>query len=352
MRIPLLMLALLSGCSVMETEAERGYSQNGLWHQTGAVYTTADVRMVTERQHPVLNQWVVCTEPSPDVAKALATALELSAKSQTVGGSLSASSSEAVAELAGRSTALLGLRDGLFKACEAYANGIIGDDAYALVLSRYGQLMTTLFLGQDLSSGTARTATAMANPAANAPSSDSGAQNATGTGQGSQNKGGAGAPSGAASAAPPNATAIRETSWHPEEAMLAAVSVGAHDPAAVAPGAPAPSPPAAGAGHSPAPRPQSASSTKPRPAPNTTPNPGGADASVGNALVQMNHDYLYLDGNLSHLIVVACIDEGDRTRLAVARNRTNTWLQQICEDPRLKDRIFANLIGQTSASIK
>jgi hypothetical protein len=35
----------------------------------------------------------------------------------------------------------------------------------------------------------------------------------------------------------------------------------------------------------------------------------------------MNHDYLYLDGNLSHLIVVACIDEGDRTRLAVARDK-------------------------------
>jgi hypothetical protein len=52
--------------------------------------------------------------------------------------------------LAGRSTALLGLRDGLFRACEAYANGVIGADAYALVLSRYGQLMTTLFLGQDV----------------------------------------------------------------------------------------------------------------------------------------------------------------------------------------------------------
>ena len=51
---------------------------------------------------------------------------------------------------AGRSTALLGLRDGLYRACEAYANGAIGADAYALVLSRYGQLMTTFFLGQDV----------------------------------------------------------------------------------------------------------------------------------------------------------------------------------------------------------
>jgi hypothetical protein len=56
--------------------------------------------------------------------------------------------------LAGRSTALLGLRDGLYRAYEAYANGVIGADAYALVLSRYGQLMTTLFLGQDVTGAT------------------------------------------------------------------------------------------------------------------------------------------------------------------------------------------------------
>jgi len=66
-------------------------------------------------------------------------------------------SAEAVLALAGRSTALLGLRDGLYRACEAYANGAIGADAYALVLSRYGQLMTTLFLGQDVT-GAAGTA--------------------------------------------------------------------------------------------------------------------------------------------------------------------------------------------------
>jgi hypothetical protein len=101
-----------------------------------------------------LGNTIVCTEPSPDVAKALATAAELSAQGGNgpASGSLAASgaSAEAVAELAGRSTALLGLRDGLYRACEAYANGVIGQDAYALVLSRYGQLMTTLFLGQDI----------------------------------------------------------------------------------------------------------------------------------------------------------------------------------------------------------
>jgi hypothetical protein len=75
-------------------------------------------------------------------------------------------SAEAALALAGRSTALLGLRDGLFRACEAYANGVIGADAYALVLSRYGQLMTTLFLGQDITgaAGTEAGASVQSSP--------------------------------------------------------------------------------------------------------------------------------------------------------------------------------------------
>jgi hypothetical protein len=78
----------------------------------------------------------------------------LSAKYQSFQGSFNSASAEAIKELAGRSTALLGLRDGLFRACEAYSNCIIGDAAYALVLTRYGQLMTTLYLGQDVSGPT------------------------------------------------------------------------------------------------------------------------------------------------------------------------------------------------------
>ena len=85
------------------------------------------------------------------MAKAISAAAALSASVANKGsGAAGGASAEAVAELAGRSTALLGLRDGIYRACEAYANGVIGADAYALVLSRYGQLMTTLFLAQDV----------------------------------------------------------------------------------------------------------------------------------------------------------------------------------------------------------
>jgi hypothetical protein len=140
---------VLASCSFLEDDVARGFAQS--WSLTPATFTTADVRMITQRAR---NGQIICTEPSPDVAKALSTAAQLtgSGGNGTTTGSLGAggASAEAALALAGRSTALLGLRDGLFRACEAYANGVIGADAYALVLSRYGQLMTTLFLGQDV----------------------------------------------------------------------------------------------------------------------------------------------------------------------------------------------------------
>lgn len=140
---------VLAGCSFLEDDVERGFAQS--WSLTPATFTTADVRMITQRAR---TGQIICTEPSPDVAKALSTAAQLtgSGGNGTATGSLGAggASAEAALALAGRSTALLGLRDGLYRACEAYANGVIGADAYALVLSRYGQLMTTLFLGQDV----------------------------------------------------------------------------------------------------------------------------------------------------------------------------------------------------------
>src|SRR6516162_324744 len=141
--------SLVTGCSFLEDDIDRGYAQRSLL--TPVTFTAADVRIITQRSR---NGQIVCTEPSPDVAKAFSAAAAASGQggNGTATGSLAAggASAEAALALAGRSTALLGLRDGLYRACEAYANGAIGADAYALVLSRYGQLMTTLFLGQDI----------------------------------------------------------------------------------------------------------------------------------------------------------------------------------------------------------
>jgi hypothetical protein len=62
----------------------------------------------------------------------------------TVGGSGSASLNETATELGGRTAGVLALRDGLFAACQAYVNGVIGHDAYAIILSNYGNLLVAL----------------------------------------------------------------------------------------------------------------------------------------------------------------------------------------------------------------
>jgi hypothetical protein len=96
---------------------------------------------------------VLCAEPSPDVANALSTTLSLAAKGGSGGatgeGSLGYGTSEAILAMAGRTASVVALRDGLFRACEAYANGIIGRNAYGLILSQYGDVLVTLMLGEN-----------------------------------------------------------------------------------------------------------------------------------------------------------------------------------------------------------
>lgn len=112
----------------------------------------ANIRFVSERERlmpgaPPLP--TMCTEPSPDVAiafgRTLALQAQVNAQSGTTGsGSLSAGSSEVATALDGRTAGVLALRDGLYAACQAYTNGSLGQSAYAIVLSQYGNLLVAL----------------------------------------------------------------------------------------------------------------------------------------------------------------------------------------------------------------
>jgi hypothetical protein len=87
----------------------------------------------------------MCTEPAPDVAVAFGTSLQAAANINNQGsGGLGAGTSEAALALAGRSASVLALRDGLYATCQAYANGALGQSAYALGLSQYGNLLVAL----------------------------------------------------------------------------------------------------------------------------------------------------------------------------------------------------------------
>ena len=112
---------------------------------------TGNLRFVSERERrlPHTTASVVCTEPSPDYAVASGTDTSGTVKSTSTTspiseGTLSLKTTETVVQLEGRSKGVLALRDGLYAACQAYANGIIGKDAYSVVLSQYGLLLVAL----------------------------------------------------------------------------------------------------------------------------------------------------------------------------------------------------------------
>ncbi len=119
-----------------------------------------DYSLTTLRERPVegVVPRVLCQAPSPDWATALAMQQQLSASGNFFHGSTgqfaaSNSSTETIAAMAGRTSGVVALRDGLYSACQAYANGVIGKDAYALILSQYGYLLVALAGNNSSGSG-------------------------------------------------------------------------------------------------------------------------------------------------------------------------------------------------------
>lgn len=131
----------LAGCSPnMDVKPVRFGESKG-------IVSGGNLRLVTERTRSS-PQRIVCSEPSPDYAVAFGStrAVKLTAPEGATRRNVEAGAitSEYVLEGEGRAEAVLALRDGLYTACQSYANGIIGKDAYAIILSQYGNLLLGL----------------------------------------------------------------------------------------------------------------------------------------------------------------------------------------------------------------
>lgn len=92
---------------------------------------------------------IVCAEPSPDVASAIAQSFGFGVSVLQFGaGSASAAQAENVAQLAERTASIQLLRDQMYRACEAYANGAITGTTYNLIMSKNNDAMVTMMLGE------------------------------------------------------------------------------------------------------------------------------------------------------------------------------------------------------------
>ena len=144
--------ALVAGCESPNfrfTSADFGDAK--------ALAAGGNLRLITERTRPLAGgayasdrDWkVMCSEPSPDYLvtfnrKADVQTQGLVVENPSSKASVTLSSEETGSKGEGRTAGVIALRDGLYAACQAYANGIIGQDAYSAILSQYGFLITTV----------------------------------------------------------------------------------------------------------------------------------------------------------------------------------------------------------------
>ena len=137
----------LGGCAIFADP--NAWPQKFKYGDSANLASGANVRYVNDRLRDMPGREgplaTMCTEPAPDVAVAFGTSLGASANISGQGsGGFGAGTSEAAMQLAGRTAGVLALRDGLYATCQAYANGALGQSAYALGLSQYGNLLVAL----------------------------------------------------------------------------------------------------------------------------------------------------------------------------------------------------------------
>jgi murein L,D-transpeptidase YcbB/YkuD len=150
-------ISLLAACT---NSIKRPYAESHPLSKDAALLTTAEYRAIirTERN----GKTITCTEPSPDVAKAISDSISTSVSalikglpngvSPQVAASFTNSAAASIAQLGERLATIQLLRDGLYRACEGYAQGALSETAYAVLLSRYDDTMVTL-LSTEMAAG-------------------------------------------------------------------------------------------------------------------------------------------------------------------------------------------------------
>lgn len=94
---------------------------------------------------------IYCAEPSPDALSAISAALGGGLTvSDKAHGQIAGAFNDAAAQLGQRTTTIQLLRDSLYRACEAYANGAIDEFAYAQTLNNFDRVMITLLAIESL----------------------------------------------------------------------------------------------------------------------------------------------------------------------------------------------------------
>ena len=163
--------ALVAGCDTPNTRfasLEFGDAKGLAAGGNLRLITQRPREMAAGRNGPAYSQNVMCSEPSPDYLVTFDRKVTGKAQGNFVADAAATIDTNiefnenAGQNGAGRTAGVLALRDGLYAACQAYANGIIGQDAYSAILSQYGFLITTVAVSEG------KSAASMASPTSSA----------------------------------------------------------------------------------------------------------------------------------------------------------------------------------------
>ena len=135
-------LSLIAGQLAACSTIHKPFEIDGNPAKSLSVDARQRVILVTDHGGKNHSEHVVCAEPSPDVFVAAAASGSLSVDVGQNKGETQGQYSEAAASLARGITIQL-LRDGLYRACEAYMNGALDWEEYRDLLTFYDMTMIT-----------------------------------------------------------------------------------------------------------------------------------------------------------------------------------------------------------------
>ena len=150
-------MLMLSGCGANFHSIYRPYDVNPSPGHTTSVLIDAKQRAIisTPQNDPESNRTTfVCAEPSPDALSAISATFAGSFGStqqdEKLQGALAFAVRETAKQLGTRNATIQLLRDGLYRQCEAYMNGLIGDTTYEQIANKYINAMVVLLAIEEV----------------------------------------------------------------------------------------------------------------------------------------------------------------------------------------------------------
>lgn len=156
-RISVLALAVLSlsacasvgNLTAVNKKETLGSGLNGKGFAPAGVFIDAEQRAVLSNRRSDKDIRVVCAEPAPDALSAIAAQAGVSVSDISSAVSAEGGVSEAAANIGLRTQTIQTLRDGFYRVCEAYMNGL-SEEQYSIMLRRFQTNMIALLAIEQL----------------------------------------------------------------------------------------------------------------------------------------------------------------------------------------------------------